>query len=93
MADHDDQMTLGEVGRAIKRLEGAVQALSTQMTVALGPVGELRVHVENCKKDIDELATTGRTLSGRVDVIELRAAGVAGAVSALILLGKFLLGK
>lgn len=93
MSDHDDQMTLGEVGRAVRRLETAVQALSSQMTVALGPVGELRVHVENAKTDINEQWGVVRALEKRVNAIELRAAGVAGGVCAVAFLVKFLLGK
>ncbi len=84
--------------------ENAIQALSSQMTIALGPVGELRVHVENAKQDINELWAALRTETelrisedkgnaSRIGSIELRAAGVAGGVTVLIMLGKFLLGK
>lgn len=94
MSDHnDDAMTLGEVGRAVKRLEAAVEALSSKMTVTLGPIAELRVHVENAKQDIDELAAGMRLNAERIDRIELRAAAVAGGVTALGLFLKFLLGK
>lgn len=89
----DDNITLGEVGRAVRRLESAVSHLSDQMTVALGPIGELRVHVDNAKQDINELAAAVRENKTRTETIEIRAAGVAGGITAIAFLLKFLLGK
>lgn len=91
--DTHDDVTLGEVDRSVKRLETAVAALSGQMAVALGPLAELRVHVDNAREDIDELANAQRACDSRVDKIELKAAGVAGGVTAIAFLVKFLVGK
>jgi len=66
----DSDVTLGEVNRAVKRLEAAIQNLSGQMTVALGPIGELRVHVEDALADINEQWSFVRTLEARVNKIE-----------------------
>lgn len=92
MTDQDD-ITLGEVGRAVKRLEAAVATLSGQMTIALGPVSVHSVQIENIRTDVDELANAMRTNSARIDKIELRAAAVAGAVTVIGFLIKFLLSK
>lgn len=89
--DTHDDVTLGEVDRSVKRLEAAVAALSGQMAVALGPIAEVRVRLENAREDINEIASAQRACTSRMEKIELRAAGVAGGVSALAFLAKFLL--
>ena len=103
MTDHDE-LGSGEIRRGFDRLEKQIEAmqqdvsrryhsLSDKMTTALGPIGELRVHLENAQKDVDRIATTQRGLVNRVGQIEIRAAAVAGGVTAAVFLVKFLIGK
>lgn len=101
--DNDD-LAPGEIRRAFERLEkqlGSMQedvskryhSLADKMTVALGPIGELKVHVDNCRADINELGQAIRETKARTDKIELRAAAVAGGITTVALVIKFLLGK
>jgi hypothetical protein len=74
MAD-EPSMTMGELGRAVARIEEQVTALNETVTEAFGP---LSVHAVLHQQHLEAL----RQLNGRVEVIQLRAAFIAGAVAA-----------
>lgn len=105
MTDHDnDQFGPGEIRRGFERIEkqldamqkdvsGRYHELANKMNAALGPVSELLYRAEQSKEDLDELAVKVRVNEGRIMKIEARAAAIAGGITAVIFLVKFLMGK
>ncbi len=63
------------------------------MTYALGPVSELRFRADASQKDMDEVCSKVRQLEKDQVLAKVQAATVAGAVSAIIFIVKFLIWK
>jgi sensor histidine kinase regulating citrate/malate metabolism len=84
-------ITIGEVARRLDDVKGMLMdlqdrthELSNQMNVALGPVSELRVHVQMAQKDIDNVSRKCDSTNDRMRMVEIRAASLAGGISVLI---------
>lgn len=89
----DEEMGQGEIMRGFARLERQLETVQTTLNNVVGPVGVLRITVENTSKDVDKLGEKVRVVEKALNTIELRAAAVTGGIMAIIFIVKFLLGK
>jgi hypothetical protein len=99
-----DEYGPGEIRRGFDRIEKQLDAmqrdvttryndLADRVTSALGPVSELRYRAEMQEKDIEEIAEKVRGVEKAHNVMEVRAAGIAGGATAIVFFVKFLLGR
>ncbi len=108
--DEQNGETIGEVSRTLRRLEISMDRhqqdtqrrfgdLANSMQVALSPISEFRVHIDNARKDIDLLWSDYRkaesdhvtqidALKERQRLMELRAAAVSGGVAVIMFIIK-----
>lgn len=75
------EITLGEVGRRLASLETAVHALSGQMQVALGPLGEMRVRLDIQERDLNGLGEKITDMEERIEAVQRRADLQAGGIA------------
>lgn len=76
----DNDVTLGEIARAVRRIEGNLRELRE----AVAPIGALGVRMSNIEEDVVHL-------SAKVDSIETRSAAIAGGISVIAFLAKYIL--
>lgn len=74
-----DELTLGEVARSVKRIESAVDGLSRQMQTALGPVSVHTAQIDAIESDMKEMRGEVRDVTATAN----KVAGV-GAVLAVL---------
>lgn len=84
------EMTPGEMGRSLARIETNIASLSNQMLGAIAPVSEMKVKVERCQDDINGLGTKLTILNEKVDAVKTRADRASGGVALLAFLSGFL---
>lgn len=84
------EMTPGEMGRSLARIESNIANLSNQMLGAIAPVAELKVKVESCREDINGLGSKLTILNDKVDAVKARADKASGAAALLAFLSGFL---
>jgi hypothetical protein len=89
----DEDMGQGEIRRGFARLEKQLDTVQLTLNTVMGPVGELRVIVNNVVKDVDELGEKVRMTDTKVSLIEIRNAAITGGVMSIFFLIKFLLSK
>lgn len=80
------ELTLGEIGRSVSRIELAMAHLSNQMQMSIAPVSELKVRVERCEADINGIGSKMTAISDKVDAVKTRADRAAGGVAVLAFL-------
>ncbi len=84
-----DDLTIGEIGRSVARIEATVTNLSGQMQTAIAPVTELKVRVERCESDINGLGVKIENVNAKADAIKTRADRASGAAALLAFLSGF----
>lgn len=67
-------VTLGEMARAVTRIETAVNLLSGQMQTALGPISILVERVSRLERDLNEMGE-------KLDAVRVRSDRISGAVA------------
>lgn len=78
-----DDLTLGEIGRSVTRIESAVRDLTNQVQAGIGPVSELRVRVTNVEDDIDALGKKVEDMKTRSDRL-IGGIGLLAFLSSLV---------
>lgn len=91
MSDVSDQneLTIGEIGRSVARIELSVTNLANQVQTALAPVSELKVKVERCQADINGLGAKLTDVDEKVEAVKARADRAAGGAAMLAFLSGF----
>lgn len=84
-----DDLTIGEIGRSVARIEATVTHLSNSMQTAIAPVTELKVRVDRCHEDINGLGAKIEVVNVKVDAVKARADRAAGAAALLAVLSSF----
>lgn len=98
-----DEISLGEIARAVKRLEAAFATHQTEsrsrfhelantMNAALAPIGVHTVQIESQQKAIGRLDDDLSTLTEKVDSVATRAATIAGGIGVAAFIAQFVPG-
>jgi peptidoglycan hydrolase CwlO-like protein len=85
-----NDLTLGEIGRSVARIEATITSLSNQVQTALAPIAEVKVKVERCEVDINALGAKITALDEKVDTVKSRNDVVSGASASLAIVGAWL---
>lgn len=90
---HED-LTLGEIGRSVTRIETAVRELANQVQSGISPVTELKVRMEIAEADINKLGAKVKNdidqLDVKVDDIKTRSDRMIGAIGLLTFLASLI---
>lgn len=78
-----DDLTIGEIGRSVSRIEATVTHLAGQMQTAIAPVSELKVRVDRCEEDINGLGVKIDDVNTKIDAVKTRADRAAGGIAIL----------
>lgn len=89
MSDQQE-LTIGEIGRSVARIELSVTNLANQVQTALAPVSELKVKVERCEADINGIGTKLTDLDEKFDALKSRADRASGGAALLAFASGFL---
>jgi hypothetical protein len=89
MADTHD-LTIGEIGRSVSRIESALTHLSGQVQMSIAPVSELKVRVERAETDINGIGTKLVTLDDKIDAVKTRVNIASGGLSVLAFLSSMI---
>ena len=81
----DSELTPGEIGRSLLRIESALVKLANDLQVAIAPVTALEVRMDITDESVNKLGT-------KVEAVQARAAFISGGIAGIGAVVNFLFG-
>jgi hypothetical protein len=93
-----DDLSIGEIGRIVTKVEAKIDVLSSQMLGTIGPIAVMKDKLERAEKDINEVHQNNRVLAERLAAlsestqkdlasVRVKAGWFSGYIAAAGLLG------